>query len=589
MNTLGVSFGYHDATAALIAGEQLWMASEERFSRLKHDPNLPRRSISACLAAAGLGPGDLDAVVYYEEPHAKFARVLVSTLAGFPWSAGRFTRSARDWVGDRLWAAEQLATAVAVPGSRVTTAAHHQSHAAQAFLGSPFSEAAILTLDAVGEWTCTSIGRGHADGRVEVLASWDYPHSLGLFYAAFTGFLGFRPNDGECSTMALARFGQPTRASEVRRVLRVAESGDYALADGFLDLTSETVPYTRAFLDLFGEPRDPRVTLPFDALGGEAAPAEAQRWADLAASVQLVLEEAVLALARRAHRETGLDRLCLAGGVALNCVANARLLAEGPFTDVYIPPDPGDGGAAFGAATTVHDRRVAYTPFCGPSVDVAGTLDLLPHLDVHEWSGGTTSDNVRLHVERPGHADGLVSRVVQSLSRGEVVAWFRGGMESGPRALGQRSILFDPRRVDLARRVSTEVKARAPFRPYALSVADDDAAGLLEGTSPLRGWMQTVAPVRDPARVRAGVHVDGTTRPQTCRRDENPLFHALLRAWVAESGAPALLNTSMNGRGHPIVDGPLEALAFFARSRVDLLVLGDALVYKQHPAGGSDA
>ncbi len=585
MRTLGVSFGYHDATAALVAGDRLWMASEERYSRLKHDPNLPRRSIAACLGAAGMTAGELDAVVYYEEPHAKFARVLVSTLAAFPWSAGRFAKSARDWVGERLWSVEQLAIALDLPASRVQTAAHHQSHAAQAFLGSPFSEAAILTLDAVGEWTCTSIARGHADGRVEVLASWDYPHSLGLFYAAFTGFLGFRPNDGECSTMALARFGQPTRADDVRRVLQVSPAGDYALADGFLDLTAETVPYTRRFLDLFGEPRDPRRPLPFDALGDETAPPDARRWADLAASVQLVLEEAVLALARRAKRETGLDRLCLAGGVALNCVANARLCREGPFTEIYIPPDPGDGGAAFGAAMTGHKSRVAYTPFCGPTVDTGPALDLLPHLDVHEWTGGTRGDEVRLHVERPAHPETLVARVVERLGQGEVVGWFQGGMESGPRALGQRSILFDPRRVDLARRVSTEVKARAPFRPYALSVAEDDAAELLEGASPLRGWMQVAAPVRDPARVRAGVHIDGTTRPQVCRRDENPLYHDLLRAWVAESGAPALLNTSMNGRGHPIVDGPFEALAFFARSRLDCLVLGDTILHKTPPTG----
>ena len=579
MNVLGVSVGYHDASAAIVTdGALAWAGAEERYSGLRHDPNLPRRAIAAGLRTTGLRASDLDAIVLYEEPHAKFPRVLVSTLAAFPRGIGRFIQATRDWTTERLWAAHQLAEALDVPIERVRTVPHHQSHAAQAFRASPFPEAAILTVDAVGEWACTGLGVGRADGSVTLLETFDYPASLGLVYAAFTGFLGFRPNDGECSTMALAAFGRPTCVDQVREVLRLHADGTYEVVPGWLDLSSDQ-PYTARFLARFGAPRDHRVPLPFDSFAdaGAAVDASAQGWADLAASVQMVLEEAILGLARRLHARTGLDAICLAGGVAMNSVAIARLEREGPFRQVYVPLDPGDGGAAVGAALEVAGVRGSWTPSLGARWSEADALTLLPHLDHETWGGPLAVDHMPDEAAR-------VARVVEALAAGKVVAWVQGRAEVGPRALGCRSLLFDPSRVDVARRVSHEVKSRAPFRPYALSAAEAHADVLL-GPDPTRGstsrWMQTVRPVRDPARVRAGVHVDGTTRPQLCAADENPCFHALLAAWTETTGIPALVNTSFNGRGLPIVESPVDALAQFARAPIDLMVLGDHLLQRK--------
>ncbi len=573
MKVLGVSFGFHDASAALVVDDRLvWAGAEERASMLRHDPTLPRRAIAAGLRSAGLRASDLDAVVYYEEPHAKLPRVLVSTLAGFPRGAGRFVQAARDWMTDRLWAPQQLAEALDVPVRRVHTVPHHHSHAAQAFLGSPFEDAAILTVDAVGEWACTGIGVGRG-AQVKLLETLDFPSSLGLFYAAFTGFLGFRPNDGECSTMALAAFGRPTRLDEVRAVLRLHDDGTYELVPGWLDLTAEQ-PFTDRFLTKFGAPRDHRQPLPFDSFSDDPRPqtGPAQAWADLAASVQLVLEEALLGLARRAHAKTGLTRLCLAGGVAMNSVAVARLEREGPFEAIFIPPDPGDGGAAVGAALLHAGVRALWEPSLGAPWNAEEATSLLPHLDASMFGAPVRTATV--------DAAGRTERVVATLERGGVVAWVHGRAEHGPRALGHRSLLFDASRVDVARHVSTKIKRRAPFRPYALAMAEGRAAEVLGGPPPgyTARWMQTVRPVRAPATVRAGVHVDGTTRPQVCTAADNPELHALLEAWTAASGVPALVNTSFNGRGLPIVETPTDALAQFARAPIDLLVLGDHLI-----------
>lgn len=572
MNVLGVSFGYHDASAALVRdGALVWAGAEERYSGLRHDPNLPRRAMAEGLRTAGLRAADLDAVVLYEEPFTKLPRVLVSTLAAFPRGAGRFARAARDWITDRLWAADQVARALDVPADRVQVLPHHHSHAAQAFRGSPFAEAAILTVDAVGEWACTGLARGGADG-VRMLETFDYPSSLGLFYAAFTGFIGFRPNDGECSTMALAAFGRPTRVDDVRRILRLHDDGTYEVVPGWFDFTSDQ-PYTARFLARFGAPRDHRAPLPFDSFADAPVDAgDAQRWADLAASVQLVLEEALLGLARRLHRLTALDALCLAGGVAMNSVAIARLEREGPFRHVFVPPDPGDGGAAVGAALHVAEARAPWTPYLGAEWSDDDALALVREVGDAPFGGA-------LRVTRVGEAE-RVERVVEALRAGKVAAWVQGRAEHGPRALGHRSLLFDPSRVDVARRVSREVKSRAPFRPYALSAAAEQADRLLDGHPPgyTAAWMQTVRPLRDPARVRAGAHVDGTTRPQICAAEQEPRYHGLLSAWSAATGTPALVNTSFNGRGLPIVESPVDALAQFARARIDLLVLGDHLL-----------
>ncbi len=594
MNVLGLSAHYHDASAALVCdGELIATAAEERFSRLKHDPNHPRQVIDFCLEKAGLSVQDLDAVYFYEEPHTKFTRVLVSTLGGFPQTGDRFIQAMRTWLGDRLWLMNSISKDLDIHPDRVHCIPHHLSHAAQAFLGSPFDEAAILTVDAVGEWSCSSlaVGRWSDPGELQVLETTPYPHSLGLFYAAFTGFLGFRPNDGECSTMALAAFGHPTRVSDVRRVLQTHDDGTYTLDGSFFDFTAtKTSPFTKRFTSLFGEPRSHKAPLPLDVLGAPLAPSpQLQPYLDLAASVQVVLEEALLGLARRLHEKTGLDRLCLAGGVALNCVATTRLMNEGPFTSVYIPPDPGDGGAAVGAAMygawIGGDRqRPSYHPYLGPGFDIAEVPEWLAHVEEELWTPGASGTAGAVTAQRldPQH---LIDEVVSDLLDGRIVGWFQGRLESGPRALGNRSILVDPGQIETCRRLGREVKHRAPFRPYALSIAEEDAREVLELPEPTplpARWMQMVVPVREQAQAqtRGAQHIDATTRPQVCSKADSPRYHALLRAHAARAQTAGLLNTSFNGRGYPIVATPNDALLMFARTSMDTLAIDDILLRK---------
>lgn len=591
---VGVACDYHDASATLVVdGDVVAAAAEERYSRLKHDPNFPHMALQACLDHAGLDRDAVDAAVFYEEPPRKLTRVLTTTLAAFPRGAGRFATSMRDWLTRRLWATGTLGRRLDLPPAQVHAIPHHVSHVAQAFLPSTFDEAAVLVVDAVGEWSSTSLARvsRHDPASLRVLESHEFPHSLGLFYSAFTGFCGFRPNDGECSTMALAAFGRPTRTDDVRKVLKLHDDGTYQLEPSLFDLTSPDLPYTSRFHAIFGAPRDPRSPLPFSALRDaddqRGVTPEAQGWADLAASVQAVLEQALLGLARRLHRLTSLDRLCLVGGVAFNCVAVRRLREEGPFREVYIPPDPGDGGASLGAAAWLawqHGQtpRQRLHPYLGPDCPTEDVEALVAACRPSLWRG-PEGRPVRVEAQRMPHEDALVERVVDYLSRGEVVGWYQGRFELGPRALGNRSLLVDPASTAVAGRMSRTIKHRADFRPYALSIAAEQADGVLDGPSSAHTarWMQDVSAVRQAAltAVRAGVHVDHTTRPNVCHADENPLYHRLLTAWAA-AARPALLNTSLNERGYPIVRTPAEALLLFARTPLPTVVIGDVVLRK---------
>jgi len=609
MRVLGVSAHFHTAAAALVDnGTVVGAAAEERFTRVKHDPGFPERSIRWLLEERGLRGADLDAVVFYEQPHVKFTRVLASTLSTFPKHHRSFGSAMKRWLGDRLWTTNKLSRLLDVHPDRVGVVVHHRSHAAQAFVGSGFDESAILTLDGVGEWDTTGLGRGRiSDGTLdlEILETHRYPDSLGLFYAAFTTFLGFRANSEECSTMALATFGEPKYASVVRQILKVGTDGSYRFDNSWFDFVSlGQAPFTRKLIAALGPPRVPGTPLPFESFrvpGSDTiAPTEDhQRYADIAASAQLVLEEAVLGLANRAARLTGSKRLCLSGGVALNCVATARLLHETPFEDIWIPPDPGDGGAALGAVQHVLGENGLLGPACrsigpylGRSYDPGPTLDMLTHMGPGSWSayrqpGLPPAAPYTLSVERLGDDDdGLVSRVVDDLLAGRIVGWFQGGFEFGPRALGNRSLLAHPARVETALKLSTRVKARAPFRPYAFSIAEADALRAFpqwaDGIPYMARWMQVVVPVSEAVhdQVRATLHIDGTTRPQVVSPADNPLYHKLLVAFGQHTGLAALLNTSFNARGEPIVSSPDEALMVFARTDLDTLVLGDAVLRK---------
>ena len=602
MKVLGLSSHYHDASAALVVdGVPVAAASEERFTRQKHDPTFPERSARFCLEQAGLAASDLDLVAYHEEPEVKFSRSLAATFARWPASAPTFVRSMTEAVSSGLWLRRTISSAIGVPPAKIACVPHHLSHAAHAFLTSPFEDAAVLTLDAVGEWTSTGMFDARGEGTsavIEPVATIPFPHSLGLVYSAFTAYLGFEANDAECSTMALAAFGEPRFAAEVRELLRGRDDGGFEVDPSYFDWSGrDGLPVTERFLRAFGPARPYKGALSFDSLA-DAPPAAGEdesRWADVAASVQAVLEERVLAFARAARKKTGRRRLCLAGGVALNCVANGRLVDSGLFEDLHVPPDPGDGGGAMGAALYAglaagvpRASAAGFGPYLGRGYDETATAAMLPHLDPARWQkyrgAGAGTPPRRVRARRFDGPAALVEAAAELLARGKLVGWVQGRFENGPRALGNRSILSDPSSLAAARRLSSVVKRRAPFRPYALAVADDEAPRVLEGALPLAArWMQVARRVKPEARplVRAAVHADGSTRPQVCGPRDNPLFHSLLKAYGRRRGLSALLNTSFNEKGMPISSSPDDALLAFARTDLDALALGLTLVERE--------
>lgn len=606
MNVLGVSFGYHDSSACLVRdGQIVGAAAEERFSRQKHDSGYPRLAIDWCLAQGNIGVADLDHVVYHEDPHAKFSRVLAASLAPFPGSRKEFVNSMKAWIGRKLWSLQTLSSRLDVPPEKVSYLSHHFSHAVQAFMGSGFEEAAILVVDAVGDWASSALYRGaweQGKPRVERVLEVAFPNSLGLAYSAITGYLGFNPNDSEASTMALAAFGDPgTYGDAMRGIIAERDDGTYEVDQSWFNLTRfYRGPVTERFLQTFGPARRGTDPLDLRCIGDPGAPGEdARRLADVAAATQRVIEERLLGLARTLHGHVPLPNLCYAGGVSLNCVANTRLLREGPFERVFIPPDPGDGGTSVGAALYVgalegqlEPQGLRYGPYLGASypeeheaalVDHVDTAHIVPYLK----AGVTLPEGTRLRRRTFADEAELCREVARLLLDRQIVGWYQGRFEIGPRALGNRSILMRPDDLELAARLSRKVKERASYRPYAFSVAEEGAAALLDAPPEHLGllrWMQYALTVRAEVadRVAAALHVDQTTRPQVCGRGDNPRFHALLRAFGEGFGLPVLLNTSFNASGYPIVAAPVEALSMFMRTEMDALVLNDTLIWKHH-------
>jgi carbamoyltransferase len=607
VKVLGVSYGYHDASACVVVdGEVLAACAEERETRQKHDANFPTFAIARALSQAGLTPADLDEVVFHEDPHAKFSRVLCAALAPYPLSRKEFVNSMKAWLGRKLWAVGALAARLDVPLERVSYLGHHTSHAAQAFMGAGFDDAAILVLDAVGDWACTALYEGRmVDGRPALRRVLEvaYPNSLGLVYSAVTAWLGFSPNDSECSTMALAAFGRPRYADAFRAVVRDDPEVGYAVDPAYFNFQRfYEGPVTARFVEVFGAPRAPGAPLPFACFGeGGDVSDDAQRWADVAASLQLVLEERALALCALLRAKVSSERLCLAGGVALNCVLAARITREAGFREVFIPPDPGDGGTCVGAALYVSAVRAPaplrvprYPPFLGPLEDERDDLALVDHVNPDHAlpylkPAAPRVPGVRWRRAHFDDLGALCDEVARRLDAGQIVGWFQGRAELGPRALGNRSLLARADRDDVAARLSRAVKERAAYRPYALALAREQADALLDLDAvgrPDARWMQYAVPVREAARarVRCGLHVDGTTRAQVCGPDDNPALHALLTAFGARSGTAALINTSFNASGYPIVSNTLEALAMFARTDMDALAVNRSLVWKERPA-----
>lgn len=568
MDVLGISCYYHDAAAALVRdGRLIAAAEEERFSRRKHDSGFPRRAIDFCLRQGRTTTAALDHVVFYEKPFVKFERLVRTIFATYPLTAALFQEAVLSWAGRKLWIKEELQRALGLPGDRILFVDHHLSHAASAFFSSPFERAAILTVDGVGEWTSTALGVGEGTS-VRLTEEIRFPHSLGLFYSAFTAFLGFEVNEGEYKVMGMAPYGTPRYVDRVRQVIRWDDAGGLWLdLRYFSHHRSVTRPFTPRFESLFGRARTPRERDVLD-------PA----YADLAASVQAVTEEVILSLVRRLHRQTGLTTLCMAGGVALNSVANGRILRESPFTSVYIQPAAGDSGGAVGAALYV-THAVLGRPrdfvmehaYWGEAPREAGIARTL------ETEG--------LRHTRYDDDERLLERVADALARGQVVGWMQGRFEWGPRALGNRSILADPRRADMKDTVNLKVKFREPFRPFAPAVLEERAGDFFDlpsgGAYPAR-FMLVVVPVRQSRRedLPATTHVDGSARVQTVSRTANPRYHRLIELFGQATGVPVLLNTSFNLKGEPIVNTPADAIASFRRSGLDLLVMDRFLVEK---------
>jgi carbamoyltransferase len=569
MKILGISAHFHDSAAALVVdGAIVAAAQEERFTRKKHDAALPIEAARFCLERGGLDPAALDLLVYYEDPLEKFERILVSSLREFPRGMVRFGRAMSTWLSKRLFVKAELAERFGVAPDRILFSRHHLSHAASAFYCSPFDDAAIVTVDGVGEWATTSIFAGRGND-IDPIAELHFPHSIGLVYSAITAYLGFRVNEGEYKVMGLASYGEPRYLEELERICRIGDDASLEIDRRFFSFQHDAErSFSPALVEMLGPARSP---------GDELDPTapEGRRFADVAASVQKLTERYMLRVARRAHELTGSRNLCLAGGVALNGVANDRISRESPFAEVFVQPAAGDAGGALGAALWASHAKLGV-PRRGP----------LEHAFLGEsHSGGAIArflEDCRVDFVRHT-GGGIDDEVADRLARGEIGGWFVGPFEWGPRALGARSILADPRRVDAKDRVNAKIKFRESFRPFAPAVLEDEIDRWfdLPPGEHLSPFMCTVAPATEAAKaaIPAVVHVDGTGRVQKVK--DGSRLAELLRRFRARTGVGVLLNTSMNLKDEPIVGTPAEAYAMFVRSDLDFLVLEDCLVERR--------
>ncbi len=584
---LGISAYYHDSAACLLRdGSIVAAAQEERFTRKKGDADFPANAVAYCLGEAGIGPDDLTYVGFYDKPLLKFERILETYLGVVPRGIRSFLMAGPLWIKEKLYMDRLLKQALGYDG-QVLYAEHHESHAASAFLPSPFEEAAILTMDGVGEWATASIGVGRGN-EVRLLKELHWPDSLGLLYSAFTYYTGFKVNSGEYKVMGLAPYGEPKYVGLILdELVDLREDGSFTLNQAYFNYLTGLTMTNGAFDKLFGgPPRDPesRVT---------------QREMDLARSVQDVCEEIMLRMARTAHRETGLDNLCLAGGVALNCVGNGRILREGPFKEIWIQPAAGDAGGALGVAQLIWHRHCGGERTVEPGLDSMRGAYLGPSFTPQEIQ--SYLDSVGAVYERY-ERDDLIARAADVLADEKVLGWFNGRMEFGPRALGARSILGDPRSPRMQRTMNLKIKFRESFRPFAPTVLAERVGDYFEidRESP---YMLLVAPVREDRRiplsdeqqklfgidrlnvprsdVPAITHVNYSARIQSVNRRDNPDYYDLIKAFDDRTGCGVVVNTSFNVRGEPIVCTPEHAYTCFMRTNMDFLALGPFLLDKE--------
>jgi carbamoyltransferase len=590
-NILGISAYYHDSAACLLRdGEIVAAAQEERFTRKKGDASFPKHAVEYCLKTGGIGVGDLDYVGFYDKPLLKFERILESYLGVTPRGFSQFLKAGPLWIKEKLFLDRSLREELGGYEGQVLYSEHHESHAASAFLPSPFEEAAILTMDGVGEWATAAWGVGKGND-IKLMREIRWPDSLGLLYSAFTYFTGFKVNSGEYKVMGLAPYGRPKYVEVIlRELVDLREDGSFRLNQKFFDYLTGLRMTNGAFADLFdGPPREPETNL-------------TQREMDLARSVQDVCEEIMLRMARTVHRETGLDKLCLAGGVALNCVGNGKILREGPFKQLWIQPAAGDAGGALGVAQLIWHRH------CQKPRSVNGR----DHMRGAYLGPEFSEDEIEAFLKKTGavyerlERGALLDRVSGILAGEKIVGWFNGRMEFGPRALGSRSIIGDPRSPKMQAQMNIKIKFREGFRPFAPSVLRERVQDYFEMDcdSP---YMLLVAPVQQSRRIPltkeqeqlwgidllnvpksdipAVTHVDYSARVQTVSRDTNPDYYDLIKAFEQRTGCGVLVNTSFNVRGEPIVCTPADAHRCFMRTHIDYLVLGPFLLDKtQQPA-----
>src|SRR5262245_14320017 len=561
MNVLGLSCFYHDSAAALLRdGHIVAACQEERLSRKKHDAGFPARAVKYVLREAGISPEQLDAVGFYDKPLLKFERMLSTYVATFPRSFNSFRTAMPLWIKEKLWVPSLIRKELKPYAGPIFFAEHHMSHAASCFLVSPFQEAAILTVDGVGEWATASFGVGRGT-EIELFKEIRFPHSLGLLYSAFTYYLGFKVNSAEYKVMGLAPYGKPVHYDRImKEMVQLNPDGSFKLNMKYFSYDYGLTMTNGAFDDFFGgPPRKPETWM-------------AEREFDIAASVQKVCEEIVLTMARYIHKETGLSDLCMAGGVALNCVANGRVIRETPMKNLFVQPAAGDAGGAVGVAHYLYN-----------------TLEKQPRGKAwaHAYLGPAYSDQeIKQYLDGAGAKyhelprQELLQKTAKALADGHVVGWFQGRLEFGPRALGGRSILADPRDPKMRDTLNMKIKFREGFRPFAPSALAEKAHDWfeLDCESP---YMLLVAPVREGKRVIPSVtHVDHSARIQTVTRESSPLYYDLIAEFERQTGVPLLINTSFNVRSEPIVCTPHDAYLCFMRTHMDDLVLGPYLLEK---------
>ena len=591
MIILGISCYFHDASAALINdGQLIAAAEEERFTRIKHDYSYPTNAIEFCLKKASIDASDIDYVVFFEKPFTKFERLLKTAIQGFPKTYWMFAQSMRTWLFDKLWIKGLISDHLKIDPKNIMFSEHHISHAASAYYCSPFKESAILTFDGVGEWATTTIGKGKG-GKLEIEDEIHFPHSLGLLYSAFTAFLGFEVNEGEYKVMGMAPYGNPKYVNEVYKIIRINEDNSFWLDQKYLSFHYSTKKsFTKKMTQLFGEPRDANIPF-FTKSSGypsyfgdkpsnfEELSVYNQHYADIAASIQIVAEEMILELATEACRRSGSNNLCLAGGVALNSVANGRILRETPVENLYIQPAAGDGGCALGAALYLwHDGL--------------GNSENRFIMDHAYWGEEYNDDQISKAIDSSefnsqyiNNEDDLLDMTVDRLTSGKVIGRFNGRFEWGPRSLGNRSILADPRSNKMKDLVNTKIKFREPFRPFAPSALAEITESYFElpnATDNMAArFMLLVTNVHEDKQdlIPAVSHM-GTARVQTVYKETNSSYYNLIERFGQSTGVPILLNTSFNVRGEPIVSSPHDALNTFRNSGIDTLVIGNHIVDK---------